>query len=144
LPSDTSVNASLIISTGPVITTEPVDQTACVGASVSFSVTATGSGLTYQWRRGIVDLINGVSVSGATTDILTIDPVSALDFALDYNVVISGDCAPDAISINVSLTVGTGPIITTEPLNQIACEGDSISFFVSVEKRNNRYNWCNK
>jgi len=141
MPSDTSVNVALIIESGPVITTQPTDQTACVGSSASFSVTATGGSLTYQWRRGIIDLVDGLSISGATTDVLTIDPVSALDFALDYNVVITGACAPDAISINVSLSGGTGPVITTEPVDQIACVGDIVSFSVIATGTGLTYQW---
>jgi gliding motility-associated-like protein len=141
MPSDTSINVALTIETGPVITTEPVNQTACVGSPVSFSVIATGSSLTYQWRRGIVNLVDGVAISGATTSVLTIDPVSVLDFANDYNVVITGACAPNATSINVSLTVGTGPVITTEPVNQTACIGDLVSFSVVATGSGLSYQW---
>jgi len=39
--------------TGPVITAQPQDVTLCLppNATATFSVTATGSGLTYQWQR---------------------------------------------------------------------------------------------
>ncbi|MFA5819843.1 MAG: immunoglobulin domain-containing protein, partial [Bacteroidales bacterium] len=35
----------------PSITTQPIDQIDCKGRIVSFSVVATGSGLTYTWQR---------------------------------------------------------------------------------------------
>ena len=35
----------------PTITTQPITQLDCEGASVKFKVTATGTGLTYTWQR---------------------------------------------------------------------------------------------
>jgi len=121
----------------PIIITEPVNQTACVGDSVSFTVAATGANLTYQWRNGTVN------ISGATNDTLTIDPVSILDAGLNYNVVVSGSCAPNDTSINASLTVNTATVIITEPVNQIACVGDSVSFTVAATGANLTYQWRN-
>jgi len=114
----------------PIITVEPANQTACVGESVSFNVTATGDGLTYQWRKGNTDLINGLTISGATTATLTIDPVSITDDALNYNVIVSGTFPPNDTSINVSLTVSEAPVITTEPMNQTVCAGSPATFSV--------------
>ena len=139
-PNDTSINVSLTVSAGVVITTEPVNQIACVGDSVSFSVTATGSALTYQWRKGIVNLIDGGNISGATTSTLTIDPVNITDAALNYNVIVMSTCGNDT-SINVSLTISTGVVITTEPANQIACVGDSVSFSVTATGSALTYQW---
>ncbi len=42
----------------PIIISQPQDQTACANDSVSFSVIATGLGLSYQWRTGNVNLID--------------------------------------------------------------------------------------
>jgi hypothetical protein len=78
----------------PVIITEPVNQAVCIGNPVSFSVVAMGSGLLYQWRRGITNLINGGNISGATSDTLTIDPVNFSDAAGSYNVIVTGTCLP--------------------------------------------------
>ena len=117
-------------ATPPVITTEPSDQIACLGSSVSFSATATGDGLSYQWRKGTTNLIDGLNISGATTATLTINPVSILDGALNYNVVVSGTLAPNDTSIDVSLLIVTAPDITTQPINHIVCEGNSVSFSV--------------
>ncbi|MGD0709619.1 MAG: ice-binding family protein [Bacteroidales bacterium] len=131
---DTSINVSLKVNTAPIITTLPVNQTACVGDSVSFSVVATGTGLTYQWRKGVVNII------GATSDMLTINPVALTDAALNYNVVITGSCSSDT-SINVSLTVNSATVIITQPVNQTICAGDSVRFFVVASGTNLTYQW---
>ena len=87
----------------PVIVNEPSNDSACIGQIASFTVVATGTGLTYQWRQGATNLIDGGSISGATTNVLTINPVTGSDYATNYNVVVSGTVAPDDISVNVSL-----------------------------------------
>lgn len=140
LPSDTSVFVELIVGSTPIITTQPMDQTVCEGNSVSFSVVATGSGLTYQWRKGLVNLINGGTISGATTATLTINPVAFSDEATDYNVVISS-CPPNAISLNVSLTVDSLTVITTQPADQVVCPSGSATFSVVATGTNLTYQW---
>ncbi|MDD3131118.1 MAG: ice-binding family protein, partial [Bacteroidales bacterium] len=129
-PAVTSENVSLTVETAPEITTQPTDQIASVGGSATFSVLASGDGLTYQWRKGIVDLADGGNISGATSEMLTINPVGLADAALDYNVVITGNCAPDAISDNASLTISASPVIITQPSNQVVCEDGMVSFSV--------------
>jgi hypothetical protein len=96
----------------PSISSQPTNQIACVGTSASFSVTATGTSLTYQWRKGTVNLTNGGTISGATAATLTINPVNLSDAALNYNVVITGTFSPSVTSNNVSLTVNPLPVAT--------------------------------
>jgi hypothetical protein len=83
-----SITASIPICSNPspTIVTQPANQTVCAGSSVSFSVSAIGAGLTYQWRKGSVNLVNGGAISGATSSVLTINPSSASDIATNYNV----------------------------------------------------------
>ena len=97
-------------SAAPLITTQPVNQTACEGSSVSFSVTATGTALTYQWRIGTVNLTNGGNIYGATSSTLTFNPVKVTNAALNYNVVINGTYLPDVTSNNASLVVNATPV----------------------------------
>lgn len=139
-PNDTSVNVSLIIGGAPVISTQPVNQSACLGDSISFTVAAPGTGLTYQWRRGLINLVNSGNISGVNNDTLTINPVTALDFALDYNVIVTGTCGSDT-SINVSLMLNTVPVIILDPVSQTVCAGDSVSFIVAATGTGLTYQW---
>ncbi len=139
LPNDTSNFASLTIG-GAVITSEPTDQTACAGDSIGFSVMTTGTVLSYQWRKGTINLIDGGSISGATTAILTINPVSISDTASDYNLIVTGTCLPNDTSNFASLTIG-GAVITSEPTDQTACAGDSIGFSVMTTGTVLSYQW---
>jgi len=139
-PSDTSITVSLNLN-NPVITSQPISQTVCTGGSASFSVAATGSGLTYQWRKGNTPIINGGSVSGANSATLTISPANVSDTATDYNVIVSGSCSPSDTSSYVSLLVNMSVSITTEPSTQTACTGSTVSFFVTATGAGLSYQW---
>jgi len=56
-----------------VVSTAPVSLTNCPGTSASFSVTAIGTGLSYQWFKG------GSALSGQTGSSLILSSVSAAD-----------------------------------------------------------------
>ena len=61
LAASQSVTANFLAAVAPVITTAPVSQTVSAGASVTFTVVATGTlAPTYQWRK------DGAAISGAT------------------------------------------------------------------------------
>lgn len=141
LPGDTSINVSLTVDSPPVISMEPVNQIACEGDSVSFTVASTGTSLTYQWRKGFVNLINGGNISGATSNVLTINPVNPADAATNYNVVVTGFCPPADTSINASLTVNAQLLITSEPADQVVCAGDAASFTVVASGTLLTYQW---
>ena len=100
---DTSVDVLLRINTAPSIVLQPENQLPNVGGLVTFSVIATGTNLTYQWRRGNANLLDTGNISGATTSTLTIDAVNYSDTATDYNVIVSGTCLPNDTSNNAIL-----------------------------------------
>ncbi|MEY3238376.1 MAG: hypothetical protein RI883_2477, partial [Bacteroidota bacterium] len=141
VPNDTSNYVSLSINNAPVITLQPIDQLVCEGDSIAFSVVASGTGLTYQWRRGLVNLIDGPAISGSLTATLSIDPTVLLDAAIDYNVVVTGGCLPGVTSNNVSLTFNEAPVIVTQPIDEAVCNGDSISFTVVATGLGLTYQW---
>ncbi len=45
-------SASLTVNENVVVASAPVSLTNCPGTSASFSVSATGTGLSYQWYKG--------------------------------------------------------------------------------------------
>jgi len=102
-----SNSVTVSVNVQPSITTEPVDQITCIGSSVSFSVAAKGTALSYQWRNGTLALTNGENISGATSATLTILSVSAADVSSCYNVLVTGSCEAMATSKNVSLSLST-------------------------------------
>ncbi|HXU26790.1 MAG TPA: immunoglobulin domain-containing protein, partial [Bacteroidia bacterium] len=127
----------------PAIGTQPSDQIVCEGASATFSVAATGTALTYQWRKGIINLVDGGNILGSATATLTINPVSVSDASSDYNVIVSGSIGPNDTSDYAALDVNTAPDITLQPTNQIICAGDTVRFLVEANGLNLTYQWRN-
>jgi gliding motility-associated-like protein/uncharacterized repeat protein (TIGR01451 family) len=125
----------LTLTTAPTITTQPTDETACLGGNATFTVIANGSSLTYQWRKGLVNIV------GETNASLTITNVTALDLAINYNVVVSGTCLPAVTSNDVSLTLTTAPSITTQPTNETVCAGADVTFTVVTSGSGISYQW---
>jgi hypothetical protein len=106
---------SVTIDPSPAITTEPVaSQNVCEGSPATFSVVATGGGLTYQWRK------NGVDIPGEIADTYTIAATATADAGL-YTVVVSGTCSPSVTSITSELIIDEKPEIITGPSTQTVC-----------------------
>ncbi|HTL83054.1 MAG TPA: ice-binding family protein [Bacteroidia bacterium] len=139
-PSDTSVNVSLTLGSGPAISSIVGNQNACIGDSVGIVLTASGNNLTYQWRKGNVNLINAGNISGATNDTLVIDPITLLDAGNNYNVIISNSCGADT-SVNITITVNVAPVIVAQTISQVVCAGDSVGLYVAATGTNLTYQW---
>lgn len=83
--------AEFVPCSGPGIGTHPAGATFFTGSTIALSVAATGSGLTYQWRRNAVDLGNVRGITGATSATLSIPGAGSFD-AGTYTVVVSNTC----------------------------------------------------
>ncbi len=101
-------NVTVTVSAGAAITTSPSNVTRCATDTATFTVVATGPGLTYQWRKGGNPLSNGGNIAGADTDTLTLSNVSAADMDT-YDVVVSSSCGSPVTSTGATLTVSPLP-----------------------------------
>lgn len=118
-----------------------ISTSACIGGSVSFSATATGTDVTYQWRKGTVNLVDGGNIYGATSATLTISPVTLADASSNYNVVVTGSCATSVTPLSISLVVFGAPVIVSAPVSQTPCVGTSTSFSVVASGIGLTYQW---
>lgn len=136
----TSAPASVTITVNqlPAITTQPAALAApiCPGFNVTYSVAATGAGLTYQWQVSTdngttyTNLVNNPPYSGVTTNSLLITNVTTAMTNYRYRVVVSGTCPPAVTSNAVTLVVATPPTITTQPASVTVCANTNPSFTV--------------
>jgi trimeric autotransporter adhesin len=111
-----TATTTVTVSTGIAITTQPAAASFCQGTTATLSVVATGAGLTYQWRKGGVDIV------GQTAATLSI-PAATPANSGSYDVVINDICATPAVTSNaVTLTINPTPTVTS-PGNQTACSG---------------------
>jgi hypothetical protein len=99
----TPVFQPLVIQEPVNISGQPADATVSIGQQANFTVTATGTDLSYQWRK------DGVAISGATSATYTIAAAVEAD-AGNYDCVVINP-ATSEISTAAILTVNpaTGP-----------------------------------
>jgi sugar lactone lactonase YvrE len=97
--------AALAVGPKPVLVKGPSGATVLAGGSLTLSVSATGDGVTYQWRR------NGSNIPGATAPVLTLRNLKAADagrfevvVANAYGAVSPAPAADVAVHVPVSFT----------------------------------------
>lgn len=121
----TSASATLTVVSPPTIQTQPTSQTVNQGGSVTFSVTAGGTGpFTYQWLK------HGTTPVGSNSSSYTINPVAATD--ADFYVVTVSNAAGSVTSNQAVLTVNLPPTIQTQPASQTVNQGGSVTFSVTA------------
>jgi len=146
-PAINSNAALLTVNTAPVLTGQPAASNVCAGNNASFSVTASGSGLTYQWQESTNgggtwnNLTNGAPYAGVLTSTLTISPTTVGMNNYQYRCVVSGSCLPSATSNAALLSVGSAISITSQPANSITCAGATTSFSVATSGTVISYQW---
>jgi hypothetical protein len=144
-PSVTSANALLHIDQAPSIKTQPLSSVICESNNTAFVVSATGTGLTYQWQinqgAGFISLSDTTPYSGVSTDSLLLTaPSSSLDGTL-YQCVISGTCAPSDTSAAVTLHIHSAPFIASQPADTTICNGNNASFVMTANGTSLTYQW---
>jgi hypothetical protein len=115
------------------INTQPLSATRCVGESVIFTINASGSALTYQWRK------NGTNISSATSSSYSINSLILNDGA-SYTCLVTGSCG-SILSNPAVLTVNNPAAISTQPSSVTICQGTSTSLSVIAVGTNLTYKW---
>lgn len=93
--------ATLTVNPTTTIITHPLSAVVDEGDSVTFTTSASGASLTYQWRK------NFISIPGATDSSYNI-PAAALGDAGSYRVSVTGSCGT-VVSNEAILTVNDVP-----------------------------------
>ncbi|GAA4038577.1 hypothetical protein GCM10022386_25560 [Flavobacterium cheonhonense] len=127
------------VNTPVAITVQPANQTALEDGNASFSVTATGTGLTYQWQS--FDGTNWNDISGETAATYAIATAPSTLNGTQYRVIVSGTapCAP-VTSSAATLTVSTVSF-TQQPANQTICSNATATFAVTATGAVTSYLW---
>ncbi|MDP3353651.1 MAG: gliding motility-associated C-terminal domain-containing protein [Flavobacteriaceae bacterium] len=127
----------------PIITTQPTDQTTCVGGKIELSVVASGTGtLSYVWKKGTTILANGGRISGADTDKITIDLAVGSDSG-NYTCEVTDDDGP------IATLTSSIAIVTVNPLPQLLstitpaaiCSGTPFSYTPSSDDSLATFSW---
>ena len=131
-PAATSANAKLTVGqpTAPSITAQPANASVNVGATATFSVTATGTApLAYQWRK------NGVAIVGATSASYSTPPTTFQDDQAAFAVVVSNTASTTATSTPAVLTV----TLPASPISQVSA---GYAHSVALRSSGAVYSWA--
>ncbi len=137
-----SGSGTVTVSDTPVVTTDTTNQTACAGSVVTWSVAASGSGLTYQWQRDGTNLVEGVdNFTGVTTASLTnsgTTDADAVDEAHGYAcIVMAGTCTTSSTLVSLSVN----PLPTVSVNSAAVCAGGSALLTALTSASNPSYLW---
>jgi sugar lactone lactonase YvrE len=91
----------------PAIATQPAAQSVLAGQSATFTVAATGDGLSYQWQR------DGKDIAGATSASYTLANVQAADNGASFTVVVKnsgGSVTSASATLKVTAVAGQGTL----------------------------------
>jgi hypothetical protein len=151
----------------PAITAQPQNQTVGAGATVSFSVTATGGGLSYQWEFEAPGGSSFTAITGATSSSYTTPATTLAQSGTQFMCVVTNTAAstpsnPATLTVNstppstnyvTSATLGTlrnnfsgwvgmsitvgGSPLTISGLGRIFASGDTGSHVVKIVTASN-------
>jgi hypothetical protein len=130
-----TLNLTFIASL-PSITTQPASQSVYAGTNASFSVSARGGGLTYQW------LFNGNPLAGATSATLALTAIQPSQ-AGNYSVIVSnvaGSVTSNTAALAVLAPVAAKTVTTGHSIAFSAGTGGSFQWQIST---NNGASWAN-
>lgn len=114
----------------PVITKHPVSLAINAGSKATFSVTASGTNITYQWRRK-VGAGAALNITGANKSTYTILSTQASD-AATYDVVVSNGNANAAIaSAPARLDLRTAPTVGQISMSKVVDVGQPLTLTVN-------------
>ncbi len=124
----------------PVITTQPANKTVAAGASATFTVAASGTGLTYQWQYSKNGGTSWTNKSGATSASYTVTAKESYNGML-YRCIVT-NAGGSVTSGTAKLTVAVAkPVITTQPKAATAAVGASATYKVVASGTGLTYQW---
>lgn len=139
--STTSTAVLLTVNTAPAVTANPQSVTLCAGSNNTFSATATGTGIGYQWQISTAAVPAFTNIPAATSSSYTVNAITAGMNGDQYRVVVTGTCPAPATSSPATLTVVTSVGVTTQPVDATACDGSGTSFTVAGSGPGVIYQW---
>lgn len=118
-----------------VIIAQPVGVTVCNYASATFTVAATGSGLTYQWfgPTGLIALATNASYTIANATAASVG---------NYTVVVTGNCGTPVTSNSATLIITQDTVIVSQPYaSTTVCAGQYFNLSAMAVGVNLTYQW---
>ena len=122
------------------ITADPVDYEGALGETFSFSVTAEGTGLTYQWQYWTGKKWASTTLDGNQTDTIT-GEITAARNGNRYRCRVKNAAGETLYSEPATLTVAAAFAITADPEDFEGALGETFSFSVTAVGEGLTYQW---
>lgn len=130
------LEVTLKIEEPPAIVTQPTDQEICEGENATFSVSATGTALSYQWQRWDGAQFTDIAGAAAQNSSYTLNNAQQLtDDGARFRVIVSNSCGVGLASDEAMLTVDIAPTVDSDPNDQEVCEGENATFTAAATSR---------
>lgn len=130
----------------PMIAASTSTPIACEGGPVNIECnvipeSVPGSTVSYRWYKGLTPLTDKPGVTGSGTKALRITNATPAD-AGTYTCVVTYDAIDVTLTSNpVDVEFGTQPVVTTQPLGDTLCEGQTLTLGASATGGGLRYQW---
>lgn len=124
----------------PNVTVDPQNVNVCAGSDHTFSITATGINVSYQWQVSTNGGTTYTNISGANATSYTLTGVTTGLNGNLYRCIVSG-CPPSDTSAAATLTVTAPPVLNSSPASTTVCEGVNVNFTVSAGGTGVLYQW---
>lgn len=115
------------------ISNHPENLSVCLNATATFTVTAVGTGLEYQWRK------DGVDIKNATTRTYYINKATESDEGT-YTCIVRGTC-DSVISDGAKLKITTPVKITSTTPDDSICVGQTANISIIADGTGMSYAW---
>lgn len=134
--------ATLTVTSGPSIKTQPSDVTVNSGETATFSIMASGTGLKYQWQTLQVGAAawKNTTLTGYNTATLKVK-ADVSKTGRQYRCVVTDKNGKTVTSNAATLTVNGGLVITTQPANVETTGGKTATFTVAATGEGLKYQW---
>ncbi|MBR3248002.1 MAG: leucine-rich repeat protein, partial [Clostridiales bacterium] len=136
----TSNTVTVNVSNSLAITKQPVNYTGAAGSTASFSVTATGTGLTYQWQVYSNGAWSNSNASGSKTNKISFN-VTNNHNGNKYRCIVKDSIGNKVYSNTATITVTTPLTITKQPSSFTGAAGSTATFSVTVTGTGLTYQW---
>jgi subtilase family serine protease len=130
-PAGTNLINSLAPLKLPFFLTQPAGAIAAAGSNVTLAAAASGAApISFQWQFDGTNLSDGGNFSGSASNLLSLTGVVTNESG-NYTLILTNAYGSVTSSI-AALQVGFGPIIGTQPANQVVLSGGSATFSVAT------------
>jgi len=124
--------ASITVKTPVAIATQPVNQTVCAtGGTATFTTSATGDDLAYQWQystNGGTSWTNYTGTGATTASISIVNPAVSANGTL-YQVVVSGNAVCSPVTSSAATLFINNPTVTSQPIAATVIRGNTATVY---------------